>query len=301
MQIAVTGRSGQIARSLVEKAGAKGIQVNTVARPEADLARPAEVEAALIDLRPDAIVNAAAYTSVDLCESESSLAYRINGIGAAAAARAAATLNIPIVHLSTDYVFDGGLDRPYREDDRPGPLGVYGDSKLQGERAVAAANRDHVILRTSWVYSPFGRNFVRTMLAIAKTRERLSVVSDQRGAPTSALDMADGIIAVLHNLLDRPSVRELRGTFHMTGDGEANWAEFATAIFAASAASDGPTARVVPILTSDYPTRARRPANSRLDNSRLAEVHGIRLPHWKGSLQGCVERIVKQDFAKLES
>ena len=296
MRIAVTGRNGQVVQSLVERATAANIDVQTVARPEADLARPETVEGALIDLRPDAIVNAAAYTAVDLAESEPSLAYWINGAGAEAAARAAAKLNVPIVQLSTDYVFDGSLDCSYREDDPTKPLGVYGDSKLRGERAVSAASDNHVILRTAWVYSPFGKNFVRTMLALADKREQLLVVSDQRGTPTNALDIADGIIAIIRNLLDRPSAQELRGIFHMTGGGDTNWAEFATAIFAASAAAGGPSARVVPITTAEYPTPARRPANSRLDNGRLANIHGVRLPHWQQSLQGCIGRIIARDF-----
>jgi dTDP-4-dehydrorhamnose reductase len=296
MRIAVTGRNGQVVQSLIERATAAGIDVQTVARPEADLARPETVEGALIDLRPNAVVNAAAYTAVDLAESEPSLAYQVNGAGAAAAARAAAKLNVPIVQLSTDYVFDGSLDRSYREDDPTKPLGVYGDSKLRGERAVSAASDNHVILRTAWVYSPFGKNFARTMLALADKREQLSVVSDQRGTPTNALDIADGIIAVVRNLLDRPSAPELRGIFHMTGGGETNWAEFATAIFAASSAAGGPSARVVPITTAEYPTPARRPANSRLDNGRLANIHSVRLPHWQQSLPGCIGRIIARDF-----
>ena len=189
-------------------------------------------------------------------------------------------------------MFDGKLDRAYREDDPTDPLGVYGDSKLRGERAVAAANGNHVILRTGWIYSPFGSNFARTMLALASEREEISVVSDQLGAPTNALDLADGIIAIARNLLDRPAATELRGVFHITGGGETNWAGFAAAILAASAAAGGPAARVMPIATSDYPTAARRPANSRLDNSRLAGIHGVRLPCWKQSLQACIERLV---------
>jgi len=296
MRIAVTGRNGQIAQSLLERAAASQIEVCTLARPQIDLARPDSVEAALLDLRPDAVVSAAAYTAVDLAESEPALAHDINAAGAGAVARAAARLGIPVVHLSTDYVFDGSLARPYREDDPTGPLGVYGTSKLDGERAVAAANPDHTILRTAWVYSPFGKNFARTMLALAGKRDEISVVSDQMGTPSNALDIADGIIAVVRNLLERPSQRELRGVFHMTGGGETNWAEFAAAIFAASAAIGGPSARVVPISTSEYPTPARRPSNSRLDNSRLANIHGVRLPHWEQSLHGCVERLVAQDY-----
>jgi len=275
MRIVVTGRHGQVAQSLLERAPALNVDVHAVARPEIDLARPAEVEQALIDLQPDVIVNAAAYTAVDRAESEPDLAYRINALGAEAAARAAKRLGIPIIQLSTDYVFDGNLDRAYREDDPTDPLGVYGDSKLRGERAVAAATSNHVILRTAWVYSPFGSNFARTMLALARQRATVSVVSDQLGAPTNALDLADGIIAIARNLLDRPAVTELRGVFHITGGGDTNWAAFATAILAVSAAAGGPSARVVPIATSENPTAARRPANSRLDNSRLARIHGV--------------------------
>jgi dTDP-4-dehydrorhamnose reductase len=292
MRMVVTGRHGQVAQSLLERARALNVDVHAVGRPHIDLCRPAETERALIDLQPDAIVNAAAYTAVDRAESEPDLAYQINALGAEAAARAAARLGIPIVQLSTDYVFDGSLERAYREDDPTGPLGVYGDSKLKGEYAVAAANSNHVILRTAWVYSPFGRNFVRTMLGLAGHREEISVVSDQRGTPTDALDIADGLIGIVRNLLDRPAATELRGIFHMTGGGETNWAEFATAIFAASAAAGGPSARVVPVSTSENPTAARRPANSRLDSSRLTHIHGIRLPRWRRSLQGCIERLV---------
>ncbi|MDB5579968.1 MAG: dTDP-4-dehydrorhamnose reductase [Bradyrhizobium sp.] len=292
MRIAVTGRHGQVAQSLLERAPALNVDVHAAARPEIDLVRPAEVERALIDLAPDAIVNAAAWTAVDRAESEADLAYRINAVGAEATARAAQRLGIPIIQLSTDYVFDGSLDRAYREDDPTGPLGVYGDSKLRGERAVAAVTGNHVILRTAWVYSPFGSNFARTILALAAQRATISVVSDQLGTPTNALDLADGIIAIARNLLDRPSATELRGVFHITGGGDTNWAGFATAILAASAAAGGPAARVMPIATSENPAAARRPANSRLDNSRLACIHGVQLPHWQQSLQGCIERLV---------
>lgn len=189
-------------------------------------------------------------------------------------------------------MFGGGLDRAYREDDATGPLCVYGDSKLKGEHAVAAATGNHVILRTAWVYSPFGSNFARTILALAAQRATISVVSDQLGTPTNALDLADGIIAIARNLLDRPAAIELRGIFHITGGGDTNWAGFATAILAASAAAGGPSARVVPIATSENPAAARRPANSRLDNSRLGRIHGVQLPRWQQSLQGCIERLV---------
>jgi len=295
MRIAVTGRHGQVARALAERAAAASLQVVTLARPEIDLARPEEIAAALAGLKPDAIVNAAAYTAVDQAESEPEMAHAINAEGAGAVARAAASLGVPIVQLSTDYVFDGSLDRPYRENDPTGPLGVYGASKLAGERAVAQATPDHVILRTSWVVSPFGKNFVRTMLTLARQRNEIRVVSDQLGAPTNALDIADGIVAVLRNLQAKPAAPELRGVFHMTGGGSTNWAEFAETIFALSKAAGGPSARVIPIPTTDYPTPARRPANSRLDNARIAATHGVRLPDWRSSLPPCIERLLAQE------
>jgi dTDP-4-dehydrorhamnose reductase len=291
MRLAVTGRSGQVVQSLLERMPAE-IEIVTVARPEVDLQDAGAVMKAIVAARPDAVINAAAYTAVDLAETEVELAYRVNEAGAAAVAAAAAGLEIPVVHLSTDYVFDGSLPRPYREDDETGPLGVYGASKLAGEHAVAAANPDHAILRTAWVYSPFGKNFVRTMLALTETRDELSVVCDQRGAPTCALDIADGIVAVVRNLLARPDEAALRGVFHMTSRGDTDWAGFAEAIFACSAAAGGPSARVKRIATSDYPTPARRPANSRLDSARLAERHGVRLPEWKHSLASCVDRLL---------
>lgn len=299
MRIAVTGRTGQVAQSLLERGRSAGVDIVTIGRPEVDLARPGDLQSALSELKPHAVVNAAAYTAVDLAESEPDRAYEVNCLGAAAVAASATKLNIPVLHLSTDYVFDGCLDRPYREDDPTNPTSIYGETKLSGEMAVAAANVNHVILRTAWVYSPFGKNFVRTMLSLAGERTEISVVSDQRGTPTSALDIADAILIIANNLIAQPTAPQLRGLFHMTGGGETTWAEFATAIFENSNALGGPTARVNPIPTSGYPTLARRPANSRLDNSRLGEVHGLRLPHWRHSVRACIERLVKRDFKGL--
>lgn len=291
MRLAVTGRNGQVARALIERAPA-GVEIVTLARPETDLRDPVAVAEAIAAAGADAVINAAAYTAVDLAETEPELAHQINAAGAGAVAAAAARRNIPVIQISTDYVFDGNSDRPYREDDATGPIGVYGASKLAGERAVAAANADHAILRTAWVYSPFGKNFVRTMLTLAQRRDEVSVVADQCGAPTSALEIADGIFAVARNLLAQPNAQALRGVFHMTASGAADWAQFAVAIFACSAALGGPSATVKPIPTADYPTPARRPANSRLDCTRLAELHGVRLPPWDQSLAPCVERLV---------
>ncbi|HEY8381971.1 MAG TPA: dTDP-4-dehydrorhamnose reductase [Microvirga sp.] len=296
MRILVTGTEGQVARSLAERGPAHGATVALVGRPDLDLADPARVEAAIRARGGDVVVNAAAYTAVDQAESEPALAEAINGAGAGAVAAAAAALGIPVVHLSTDYVFDGSLDRAYRETDPVQPLGAYGRSKLEGERAVAA-HADHAILRTAWVYSPFGKNFVRTMLRLAGDRDEVSVVADQQGSPTAALDIADAVIAVARNLAERRDPA-LRGLFHMTGSGDTTWAGFATAIFAESAARGGPSARVRPIATAEYPTPARRPANSRLDCAKLAAVHGVTLPDWRLSTADCVRRLLDDTSPK---
>jgi len=292
MRIAVTGREGQVVRSLVERAAAGSCEIIPVGRPELDLAGSAEsIAAAIAAVRPDALVSAAAYTQVDKAESEPELAFAINERGAGAVARAARTLRIPLIHLSTDYVFDGTKRKPYVEDDETAPTGVYGASKLAGERAVLDEHDDCAVLRTAWVYSPFGTNFAKTMLRLAGERDEVAVVSDQRGNPTSALDVADGILRVAQNLAAGGG-SEQRGIFHMTAAGEASWAEFAEAIFAASAELGGPTARVKHIGTVDYPTAASRPANSMLDSSKLALAHRVRLPEWRLATNEVVRRLV---------
>ena len=291
MRIAVTGKTGQVVTSLIERGAAAGHEVVALGRPELDLADPASVLRVLGAAAPDVIVSAAAYTAVDKAESESELAHAVNGAGAGAVAEAAKVLSVPLVHISTDYVFDGKLDRPYLETDPTKPTSVYGASKLAGEKAVSAAYGDNsAALRVAWVYSPFGANFVKTMLRLAGDRDEVSVVADQQGNPTSALDIADGILRVATNMVAN-SYPELRGIFHMTTKSEASWADFAEAIFAASAARGGPSARVKRITTADYPTPATRPANSRLDCSLIAKVHGVALPDWHGSLETVVARL----------
>lgn len=295
MRIAVTGRDGQVARSLVERGQAAGHDIVTLGRPGFDLAGDKDsIVAGLLRSRPDAIVSAAAYTAVDKAESEPALAFAVNRDGAAAVAAAANQLGVPLVHLSTDYVFDGAKDGAYVETDPTGPTGVYGASKLAGEGAVLEAHDNAAILRTAWVYSPFGANFVKTMLRLADDRDEIGVVADQVGNPTSALDIADGILAVVTNLHSGSDPAH-RGIFHMTGAGDASWADFAEAIFAASAHRGGPTARVRPIATSDYPTPARRPANSRLSGGKLLAAHGIALPEWRQSTASVVARLVRGD------
>ena len=295
MRIAVTGRDGQVARALAEVGAAEGVTIVPVGRPELDLADAASVFPALRAAACDVIVNAGAYTAVDKAESEPELARAVNAVGAGAVAEAAARLGLPVLQVSTDYVFDGSAPSPYREDDPTGPLGVYGRTKLDGELAVAAANPRHVILRTAWVYAPFGNNFVRTMLRLAATRDEVGVVADQHGCPTSALDIAHALVAVARRVAAADGDPALHGLFHLTGQGEAVWADVAEAVFARSAALGGPSARVKRIGTADYPTPARRPANSRLSGDKLARVYGILLPQWRASVDACVERLLRAD------
>lgn len=291
-RMVVTGREGQVVRSLLER-GALNDRFDVVAlgRPELDLHDLDGIDTALRQARPDVIVSAAAYTAVDRAETEEAEAHVINAVAPGRIAKVAADLGVPIIHLSTDYVFDGEKPSPYLETDPVGPVSAYGRTKLAGERTVAEATNNHVILRTAWVYSPFGRNFLKTMLMLAESRNQINVVDDQFGNPTSALDIADGILAIAGNLLDSDAP-QLRGTFHMTGSGSANWADFATEIFAVSARGCGPTAAVGRIPSSAYPTPARRPVNSRLDCGKLERVHGVRLAHWRDAFAKAVERLV---------
>lgn len=289
--ILIVGSTGQVARALVERAARHGVPVVAHGRPVLDLERPAGLGSAVVDIRPSAIVNAAAYTAVDKAESEPERAFAINRDGAAALARAAAVLGVPFVHLSTDYVYDGGKAEPYREDDATGPAGVYGRSKLEGEEAVRAASPKAIILRTAWVYSPFGNNFVKTMLRLAGERDRLRVVADQVGSPTSALDIAEAILAILRRIEpDRPEA--WAGTYHLAGSGEASWCDLARATLEIAAMHGRRAVPVDAITTADYPTPARRPANSRLDTERLAEAFGVRLPPWRESLEVTVARLL---------
>jgi dTDP-4-dehydrorhamnose reductase len=292
IRIAVIGRQGQVARALAEAGPAPDVQIVTLGRPHLDLAVPETVEPSLKAATPDLVVNAAAYTAVDQAEQEPEIAAAVNGLGAGAVAAAAKALGIPVIHLSTDYVFDGNKTTPYIEEDSVAPANAYGLSKLAGEEAVVATvGGEHVILRTAWVYAPYGKNFVRTMLALAESRDEVRVVADQLGCPTYAPDIAVAIVDIARNILRNPSDASLRGLFHLAGTGETSWAGFASAIFAFLAAKGLREPALTPIATADYPTSARRPANSRLNCAKLARVHGIELPSWRDSLAICLERL----------
>lgn len=291
MRILITGREGQVVQSLLEKADQRpDLEVIALGRPELDLKKPDTVRSAIEAIKPDLVVSAAAYTAVDLAEDEQELAFAVNATGAQAVAEAAKFCGVPVIHLSTDYVFAGDAGEPYVETDSTGPRSVYGSSKLEGERLVALANPRHIILRTAWVYSPFGKNFVKTMLKLAETRDALSVVSDQWGNPTSALDIADAIIQVANHLAATPDFSAY-GIYHLVGTGDTNWSGFARAIFGESAKLGGPTATVTDIATADYPTKAARPANSRLSTAKFQDVFDWSAPHWQSSLRDAVARL----------
>lgn len=292
MKIVVTGREGQVVQSLLDRSSQRpDLQVIALGRPELDLAKPESVRSAIEAAKPDLVVSAAAYTAVDLAEDQPELAFAVNASGAETVAEAAKNCGVPVIHLSTDYVFAGDADKPYVETDITGPRSVYGSSKLEGERLVAQANPQHIVLRTAWVYSFFGKNFVKTMLKLAETRDALSVVSDQWGNPTSALDIADAIIQVADHLAATPDFSAY-GVYHLAGTGDTNWSGFARAIFGDSAKLGGPTATVTDIATADYPTKAARPANSRLSTAKFQEVFNWSAPHWQSSLRDVVTRLV---------
>lgn len=294
MRLVVTGKRGQVARSLVERGAQRGVEVLPLGRPELDLsASERAIVAAVVAARAEVLVSAAAYTQVDRAETDPETAFVVNEHGPRALARAARELSIPLIHLSTDYVFDGMKLSPYAEEDPTRPLSVYGASKLAGERAVCAEHANTAVLRSAWVYSPFGINFLKTMLRLAGNRDEIRVVSDQLGNPTNALDLADGILTVATHLVAGNNPAH-RGVFHITSRSEASWAEFAEAIFAASSSSGGPTARVIHVGAAEYLTAARRPANSRLDSSKLERAHGVRLPDWRPSLETVVSRLFQR-------
>ena len=292
MRIFVSGSEGQLAKSLTEQMSKqKDIVVVCAGRPDFDLLNPEKLEAAILKASPDIIVNAAAYTAVDWAEENPEIAFAINRDGAAAMAQAAVNINIPIIQISTDYVFSGNRIGSYVEDDATGPLNVYGRSKLEGEIAVRSIAAHHAILRTSWVYSPFGNNFVKTMMRLAKERETLNVVADQTGCPTSAIDLAQAIVAVSRGLIDNPI---LSGTFHAAGNGITNWASFAEEIFNVLSENGYRVPLVNKIDSVDYKTAAKRPVNSVLDCSKLKQTFDIQLPNFHGSLRDCIRRILEE-------
>jgi len=292
MRVFVTGREGQVARSLAEvAAGDPRFTLHFSARPEVDLLAPETVRAAMAAFRPDVVINPAAYTAVDRAESEPDLAFAINREGAGAVAAAAAEWGAPVIHLSTDYVFDGAKSTPYEESDPTSPQGIYGRSKLEGEQAVATANPRSLIVRTAWVYAPFGANFARTMLRLAGERDRLRVVDDQIGCPTYAPDIAWALLAMADQVAGGWR-EELAGVTHLAGPDPVSWCDFARLILEASGARGGRNVPVDAITTADFPTPARRPANSRLSTARLKAVFGLDMPPLRSSIDRCLDALL---------
>lgn len=271
MTVLVFGTNGQVATELRRKSQADTVFLG---RKEADLSRPEDCAEAIRRIGPSVVINAAAYTAVDQAEVEEALATTVNGAAPAAMARAAAELGVPFVHVSTDYVFNGTGDRPWQPDDLPGPLGAYGRSKLAGETAIHAVGGQFAVLRTSWVFSALGNNFVKTMLRLGGERDSMNVVADQIGGPTAAADIADCLLQIAAQMSEN---RDLGGTHHFSGTPTVSWAGFATEIFRQA----GLPTHVTPIPASEYPTPAPRPANSRLDCSSLKQMFGIQQPDWK--------------------
>ena len=268
--------------------------MRAVERPALDFDRLESIGAVFADMAPWLVVNAAAYTAVDAAEDDAAAAMRGNRDGPAELARLCEAAGIPLIHVSTDYVFDGAKGAPYVETDPASPQGVYGASKLAGEQAVAAACSRAIILRTSWLYSPIGMNFVKTMLAAGQRNPTLRVVADQRGCPTSAPDLAEAIHGIAERLAEGGWQDRYAGIFHAAGNGETTWHGLATAIFEAAARHGMKSPGVEPITTDQWPTKAKRPADSRLDCTKLEAVFGLRLPLWRDSVARTVDAIFSQ-------
>jgi len=289
-EVLVTGGSGQLGRELARAAWPAGFVPHVVDRAGLDVG-DADAVAAYVASRPfAAVVNAAAYTAVDRAEEDQAAAWRANALGPAALAQACRAANIPLVHVSTDYVFPGTAPGARTPSDPTGPAGVYGASKLGGELAVLAGCPRSAVVRTAWVVSAHGHNFVKTMLRLATDRDNLRVVDDQRGSPTSAADLAHALVTAATRMADDGHAPT--GVFHFANAGTTSWAGFARAIFRGSAARGGPSADVVPIATADYPTPARRPANSLLDTSGFAAAWGTIPRPWEAALDDILDELV---------
>ena len=289
MKILVFGAGGQIGREVCQASGPPRYDILPLARKTLDITNSASVGALLAREKSDLAINLAAYTAVDRAESEPEAAWAVNCAGAAHIAAACLESGTPLIHLSTDYVFDGRKAGPYREEDAVGPLGVYGCSKEAGERAVRAALAQHVILRTAWVFGAHGANFVKTMLRRAAERSVLRVVADQRGCPTAAADIAAALMVIAQHI-ERGEAKW--GTYHFAGSGAVSWHGFAEAIFDLAASQLAARPRVEPITTDEYPTPARRPMNSVLDCRKIEDVFGIAPPPWRVGLASVIREVL---------
>ncbi|PWE40463.1 dTDP-4-dehydrorhamnose reductase [Pseudomonas prosekii] len=285
MKILINGQHGQVSQELQRHLSHLG-ELVVLGREQLDLAQPEQIRQQVQRIRPDLIINAAAHTAVDQAESEPQLAFAINASAPGILAEQALELGVPLIHYSTDYVFDGSKPAPYTEDDAPNPLGVYGKSKLAGEQAISAVQGQHLILRTSWVYSTHGRNFLLTMQRLLQEKPEMRIVADQIGAPTWAGTIARSTLALIERW--QAGNAGAWGTYHLTAQGETSWFGFAQAIGEALREQGKPCANLLPIPSSDYPTPAARPLNSRLDCSRLQREWGVSQADWQTALRECL-------------
>jgi len=285
LKILICGRHGQVAHALQQRLAGLG-ELIVAGREQLDLAQPVQIRQQIQRLRPDLIINAAAYTAVDQAAQEPEQAFAVNAIAPGVLAEQALELDIPLIHYSTDYVFDGTKTSPYLESDPTHPLNVYGASKLAGEHAITRVGGQHLILRTSWVYSTHGRNFLLTMQRLLSEKPELRVVCDQKGAPTWAGTIADSTLALIQRW--QAGQAGAWGTYHLSAEGETSWFGFAQAIAQALQAQGKPCADLIPIASSDYPTPVLRPLNSRLDCRHLQQQWGVSQPDWQTALRECL-------------
>jgi len=293
--ILCTGGSGQLGHALQTLAAARCMNLTAVSRPEFDFERHETIDSCFAAAKPEFVINAAAYTAVDAAEQNIAAAVAGNHTGPLRLAQLCAGADIPFIHISTDYVFNGEKAAPYVETDPTAPTGVYGRTKRDGELAVLAACPKTIILRTAWVYSSHGKNFARTMLTAARKVAQLKVVSDQRGTPTAAVDLAAAILDITTKLQENGWQESDAGIYHATSTGETTWYGFATAIFEAAVPCGLTPPSVTPISTADWPTPAKRPADSRLDCAKLARHFGVTMPDWRSALPAIVAELMARD------
>ena len=297
MNIVVIGSNGQLGWELVRRAGRRGIQVLALDYPEIDIGNPASVGSGIGSMEIDLIINAAAYTAVDRAESEPEAAFAVNREGPANLAKRCQNRSIPLIHVSTDYVFDGTKKGAYLEEDPVAPLGIYGESKAAGEAEVRNRLREHIIVRTAWLCGVHGHNFAKTILKMGREKESLRVVSDQCGCPTFAADLADAILEMARQTENRVSVPW--GTYHYCGKGVTTWHAFAEAIFKiAGRHEEFAVKEILPISTAEYPTPVKRPVNSVLDCTKIERYFGIQPRSWRESLAEMIERLYKLNIIK---
>lgn len=285
MRLLVIGKSGQLAQSLQSLPEQNDCEIISIGRPQLDITNPTHIESTIQKIKPSIIINAAAYTNVDLAEEFAAQAFEVNETGPYNLAQVCKGENIPLIHISTDYVFDGKKASAYEESDPPSPLCIYGASKLAGENIIAKTLRQHLIFRTSWVFSPFGKNFPTTMLSLAQTGEEITVVADQFGCPTYAPHLASSLVNIARHAIKAASTGDdIWGTYHLCGNGQTNWYEFAREIFKRVDIQQGPTCKVLPTTSATFKAKANRPQNSTMNCRKAKQVFGEILPLWQDAI-----------------